>query len=146
LFNHQEYIYNNAVVTNSLGCFSQWFLSILKKYLTGFVILFVCRFCYVVSVFICMFSWLIPHPIAAITNLRIHGMYVCMYVCMYMCVCARACVRVCMHACMLWAGWPGCDFRGFPIRCVKRPERAAEDVPPSGAEIKNMGIFTSRSF
>jgi hypothetical protein len=23
LFNHQEYIYNNAVVTNSLGCFSQ---------------------------------------------------------------------------------------------------------------------------
>jgi len=31
---------------------------------------------------------LIPHPIFAITNLRIHGMYVCVcvYVCMYVCM------------------------------------------------------------
>jgi hypothetical protein len=57
-------------------------------------------FCALFTVFVLSFLhlsvcyvslWLIPHPIVAITNLRIHGMYVCMYVCMYVQLFATRC-------------------------------------------------------
>jgi len=36
---------------------------------------------------------LIPHPIVSITNLWIHGVYVCMYVCMCVCMYVRTYIR-----------------------------------------------------
>jgi hypothetical protein len=45
---------------------------------------------------------LIPPPVVAIANVRIHGIYVCMYVCMYVCICIYVCMFVlCMCVCCI---------------------------------------------
>jgi hypothetical protein len=51
-----------------------------KVFACCFVAMFLCCFYFVVVAFICMFVslWLIPHPVVAITNVRIHG--ICVFV------------------------------------------------------------------
>jgi hypothetical protein len=70
-------------------------------------------FCHVVCVLLLLHLsayfvslWLIPHSIVAITNLWIHGMYVCMYVCI--CVCA-----------WIWVTWFN---QSTSVRCFALPK------------------------
>jgi len=52
-----------------------------KVFVFGFVVLCVCSFLFCsfcIHLYVTYRLWLISHPIVAITNVRIHGIYICM--------------------------------------------------------------------